>query len=281
MIVTINFIYCAQLITNDCTNITVYENRISNYRLEFPYQYEFYYKANVELKKNNVSKKISCNVLDFEQSKETTSLEFDSTKSSYPIEKMKNYLAACEVRIKHFILVMELKSFTNCKKRSKLIKPSRIDECAVAYYRAIREIKKQNKFQINKRKLPNVIQMIIKSEAPIEIKNIIYELIKTLQIFLEVYDMKANFPKHKLPNSHRIKIHNYNIEIFSLFKYIPIIETLENMINELILYKYENFFIKTEVETILNSIYSILTHLAIKSSFVVEIYEELNEMYNN
>ncbi|WUR02989.1 uncharacterized protein VNE69_03202 [Vairimorpha necatrix] len=194
--------------------------------------------------------------------------------------EIKKYLYACENRIKTFITVMELKSISKREIGVHIEKYKKVEDHINKHYKEITRIKNNFLYQLTLLTFPQIKREIENSDAPTEIKYIFFEFIKLFEFFLTVYNMKIKMNGYIL-NKHRIDIHNYNIEIFSLFKYIPIIETLEIMNNKLRLYDYKNTFIKQRVINVYWLIKHKLVLLSNRSDIAKEIYEKLNQIYNN
>ncbi|WUR02263.1 uncharacterized protein VNE69_01202 [Vairimorpha necatrix] len=96
----------------------------------------------------------------------------------------------------------------------------------------------------------------------------------------KIYDLKKEHCRELESNGYKMLLNDYNIEIFSLFKHIPIIETLEKMTNKIESYKYNDKNIILNIMKTLDSLKATLDLLAIESEKVIKNYEKLNQIYD-
>ncbi|WUR02876.1 uncharacterized protein VNE69_03097 [Vairimorpha necatrix] len=186
---------------------------------------------------------------------------------------------ACEKKIQNFI--EKIKNGINLEKERNpsFIENSNTNLHIKKYYAALRQLKVKDLYKLKKIQVPLIKKKTRELCVPLDVRNIIFEFLKILESFLSVYDMKMKLHKN-LSNAQRINVHNFNINIFSLFPSVPMIETLELMDDNLRTYKYENIYMRIQVNAILYLIKTKLFKLSSISDKAVEIYKKLNLIYN-
>ncbi|WUR03903.1 uncharacterized protein VNE69_06216 [Vairimorpha necatrix] len=188
-------------------------------------------------------------------------------------------LLECKIQIKNFIerqrLILSKKS-----QAYPIIRMTPEKEALIRNYnRLIYCFKKDFIYNLNNRKLTKLSKIIKNINVSDETKKIIIEFLDVFKLFVSAYDKRKNFLQRKfLIIKNLVEIIRYNIEIMSIFNYIPIIETFENIDKHVRLKEYESDKNKEEVISILNSIKTSLHILCDKSCEIKKVYEKCIEI---
>ncbi|WUR02692.1 uncharacterized protein VNE69_02213 [Vairimorpha necatrix] len=191
---------------------------------------------------------------------------------------VRKQFSECEFQISCFIRKIKRISISKNNASTKSEKYNQVEH-AKEYYRKICIIKNEHTKYINHRQFPRIKNLLDSSWVPREIRDIIFEYITLFEHFLSVYDLKKKITGKNLTNTHRIEVHNYNVEIFSCFKDIPMAKILQNLRNQLKCYQYKEITTHNKVNMILIQLKNILTKLYSKSKKVIKYYESLNEIF--
>ncbi|WUR04025.1 uncharacterized protein VNE69_07094 [Vairimorpha necatrix] len=201
---------------------------------------------------------------------------------SLDFAEIRKKMFECENKIIVFIENKKTKLKSKIIKYPRIIRNIRSDKDIKKNYEKIKRLKYNDIHKIKKIKLPRIKTEFYKSQLPSVLREIISKFIKLFERFLMIYDMKIDLSINSmLTTAQRIKIHDYNIEILSLFNHIPIIETTKKLENKLRLHNNENVSIHKNTDKILRSIKKILLTLSSKSDEVTKNFEVLNQIYNN
>ncbi|WUR02260.1 uncharacterized protein VNE69_01199 [Vairimorpha necatrix] len=280
MINILKFISCAHFTTNECIIRRAYGNRDIKYISVISFHENFQYRPYDELEESiRELKQHNCDDINMEQSKENFTSENNSQTLSSLINVIEKYISDCKHKMKKF--ENEMKRKRNLKK-DKTLKKSNIVKTNEKYKcLCIKNIEKtmDNIYDLKMKQLPIIEQKIKSVNVPIEIENIIFKFLNLFDNFISIYKMKRRFLTVTSSNNYRIKIINYNVELFSIFNNIPIIKTLEKMKTELRLYAYEKFCFRYVVNEILILLETKLRKLKTRSEHAIENYEKLKQLY--
>ncbi|WUR02991.1 putative SP-containing protein [Vairimorpha necatrix] len=279
MICILNIILCAQNITNSSEindangNIRLYY--VPLYYSPIELQNRMYHEYNI----NKENDRNLSNVSETEALRMQASKKCNSQILRNVIKNIKKQLFDCQKKIEQFIETMEQKKPKKIA-CSKVKLKNKHEKNTHKCYMAIGRLKWNSLYKLINIQLPNIKNKIKNLKLSIKIRNILLEFVKLLDLFLTVYDKKVKI-NGSYSYDYRIIIHNYNIEIYSLFNYIPILETFDKIKYELTLYKCEDINAQVGLNTILDSIRDKLIALSEKSTLAKETYEKINQIFNS
>ncbi|WUR02867.1 putative SP-containing protein [Vairimorpha necatrix] len=196
------------------------------------------------------------------------------------LDKMQVAISECKTKTRQFIIEMKKKSILKENRKLDSQKNIKNNKDIEKYNVDLRMIKTKNLYKLTYIQMPIIKKKLKALSLPLDVQNIIYNFVDLFESFISVYDIKNKLHKD-YSNIQRIKVHENNIEIFSLFYYIPILETLEILRYELKSYNFENMIIHNKVIVLLNLIKKKLLNLSLLSDKAIKIYEKLNEIYKN
>ncbi|WUR04541.1 uncharacterized protein VNE69_09096 [Vairimorpha necatrix] len=143
----------------------------------------------------------------------------------------------------------------------------------------IRYFKRDFIYSLDNKRLQNLSKLIVSLDVDDYIKDMLLEFIKVFKLFIKIYDKRENIIHNKfLATKYFVKLIRYNIEIMSVFNYIPIVETFKQVEIDLLSKEYKSELIKAEVRSILKSITRDLFSLMYRSNEVIRIYEKCIEV---
>ncbi|WUR03625.1 uncharacterized protein VNE69_05214 [Vairimorpha necatrix] len=210
-----------------------------------------------------------------------------NTKSSTPESScyfftVKERLFQCEEKIKTILNKGNLEKIILEKKNQNGINEKMIDkEIMKSYNKKLTKTRLHNR-KLNVKNLRAYEKVLSEPWIPTDIKNIITDFIRIFNLFIEIFNIKARMPKLNVGSvESRINIQNFNIKIFSQYKNIPILETLNLLVSKLETYKYENILIKHNIRRLITRIKTKLTTLILRYNKTINILEELNQLYYN
>ncbi|WUR02687.1 uncharacterized protein VNE69_02208 [Vairimorpha necatrix] len=280
MIFILNYIHCTELTLSEYIKDYINENETNYYISIIPSQEIFVFRPYDELQKNIRTEKTSSTFMKTDLSEEFSTCKWNRHILQKSIFKMEFHIIKCKNIIKKYIKRMKSKSVAKMITRMLITKKLEVMEPAKIIYHELEELKIDYLCIKTNYQLNEITKLIKKLNTPIEINIIIIEFIKITQLFLTIYDMEINTMGRKYSYSQRKKINLYNIEIYSLFNYIPLIETLENLKEQMDLYKYENIYKPMKIDKIMRAIKKIIFNLLSSTNKAVKIYEKLNRIYN-
>ncbi|WUR02261.1 uncharacterized protein VNE69_01200 [Vairimorpha necatrix] len=268
MILTLNFINCAHFNTDESIIRSYYGNEDIKY-ISIISNKEKKYKPYFELEKDveDINQPLWYEIVK-EVPQEISTCEYISVSLPYLSIDIEKYILECRKKIEEYENKMKTWSSQLNETDINIEKP---DEYVLNRYKNNTEETIKIIYDLRNEQLPQITVEIGALNGPIEIKNLLLEFINLIYSFLLIYNMEKEILIPHSSNEYRIKICNYNIEIFSLFKHIPLIETLEIMKKKLELYEYTNINIWWEIIKIFDSLKAKLDILLIKSDEVVRL----------
>ncbi|WUR03288.1 uncharacterized protein VNE69_04114 [Vairimorpha necatrix] len=217
-----------------------------------------------------------------ENFREYSQLSQDSNyDQSLDFRHLRNQLSECKNKIENFIDQKKKIIITGYEKITTNIKSMKSHEHVFELYIQISKISQSYLYYLKKRQLPRIKNEIIALRINFDIGNLILEFIRIFEFFLTVYDMKKKIaPNKKISNKYRIKIHNYNIGIFSVFNYIPIIEIFESLKQQMSINKSLDYNLHVKIVKIIGCLRGYLFNLSSRTKYTIKLYNELNRIYN-
>ncbi|WUR02685.1 uncharacterized protein VNE69_02206 [Vairimorpha necatrix] len=279
MMYIIAFIYCGQLTLSEYKKDILGENDADSYISIINCQ-DDKFRPYDELQKNMNENKNLLTGMESDDTQEIITVETNIQFFYNHLYIMKSLLINCENKINQFKMRMESKSTQEQVNREKIRKDIEFGEDKNIYEK-LKTLNFDNLCIKTKKQLMEIKKLMKKYNTPIDIHNILIDFMKLIELFLTIYDMKNDITGFKYLCEQSIKLHRFDINIYSAFDYIPMIDTFEILRNRFGLYRYENKTMKRAVSAYIKALKMILFSLISSSYEARKIHEEIIQIYEH